>query len=227
MIGMVATQTSLPSAVRATLNHALFQAFRPEGNLPVDAVYVCGNNNFNRILATRANGQMVSPTNWYTERNMYILNRTLHEDSGYYGPFTMDDIWKMPRITTVTALECMGRLEKYWQEQYSLCPSFFWELYPSGGRPRKVDAPPISIQKSDAFVRYNYQPELSKCEGVIIVPLVVTREDSENESIRIIKRDGFHITLIKRNDRWFILQTCRTAFFEDNHFWYVYVKEIV
>jgi hypothetical protein len=63
------------------------------------------------------------------------------------------------------------------------------------------------------------------CYGIIVTPFVVSREEFKYETIRVIKRDGYHITLIKFCGMWFILQTCRKAYLENDHSWYIMHKE--
>lgn len=213
--------TSLPGAVKAALNHVLFQAFRPEGNVRVAGVHVCGRERFAHIVATLVNGEMISPNNWYVKGKLYILNTTI-QSSDDFGPFTMDEIWKMPRIPTTNAVECLDFLSKSFPNVSPLQTSCCWVI-PKAPNPRPYidDCLPQTIQKTINFVMQNYKPELTICAGIIIAPLVVNRERYENDAIIVIERDGFYITMIKHGGYWFILRSCRTAFFENIDSWYI------
>jgi hypothetical protein len=223
--------TSIPIAVQATLNHALLQAFRPEGNVDVKGIYVCGKNSYQCILTSKSDGKMVSPTNWYTGGYMYILNRNLPDDSMKYGPFSMTDIWKLPRIPVRTSVACIDHMKRYFGyiERFlsvRISPSPLWKLE-EGKPPCNVleCSSLVCIRKSLEFVKKNYQPELEMCDGIIIVPVVVSREELKHDSLRVSKRNGFFITMIKVESMWFIIQSCRQAYLEHDLSWYVVSKE--
>jgi hypothetical protein len=189
---------------------------------------VCGKESYERILISKPDGDMLSPTNWYTGGYIYILNRLLHADSEVYGPFSMRDIWNLPRIPARTSLECL----EYVDDRFSFMPAILelarphrcWKL--SEDKPCNFEEnPSTDIRKSIEFVKDNYALEMDMCDGIIVAPLVVTREEFNHDCIRISKRDGFYITMIKFIGMWFILQACRSAYLDNDHSWYFVHKE--
>ena len=60
-------------------------------------------------------------------------------------------------------------------------------------------------------------PELKECEGVIVVPSAISREEADDPRIVVIKRGTFHIPKIEiAPEKWFIVQSCRTASYEND-----------
>lgn len=212
--------TALPSTVKATLNHVLFQAFRPEGNIDVNEVYVCGLTYFQGIQAFHSGWSMISPGNMYINRKLYVLNMTL-EANDFYGPFDMMEIFVMPRIPVLTSHEVLKLIDDKFPGLETLKRGKCWTL-PMNNEDIicSIDIPPVSIKKSIDFVSVHLKEEMKLCMGCILIPSVLT-SDEESERIKVIRRDGYHITLLQSTSGvWFLIQSCRTAFFDGITNWF-------
>jgi hypothetical protein len=216
---------TLCAPVRATLNHVLHQAYRPESKFDTKGVYVCGQDGYDRIIKSQTEGRMISPTNWYTNDGfLYVLNRTLPNNSSDYGPFTMTEIWKMQRIPTMAADDCIKHAnERFpWAPIHLLPRDHCWELRKDTKHPRSTALLPNCVKKNVNFVYEEYDEEIKRCRGILVAPCVITREICQDPDIETVQRKGYHFHII--NDSM-ILQSCRTAGFEGITSYYYVPKE--
>ena len=231
---------SLPSEVLGTLNYVLHQAFYPDGVHDMDNVYVMGESVFEKFIMDphiKKTGKRVSAGNWLHGKNLYVLNRSIDHDD-QYGPFTMDEIFKMERTTVRNTSECLEYLNQF-PGLENLSKDECWQL-DIGYIPLPNEFPPEFVRKSIEFAFTNYIPELEDSEGVIIVPGTISRAEEEGDKVKecnaikiinrdktkIFFRDGMYIVKIEvAPQKWFILQSCRPASYEKYTSWHVVFKE--
>jgi hypothetical protein len=125
---------------------------------------VCGKESYECILKSKPDGHMVSPSNWYTGGSgggyMYILNGALPDNSEAYGPFTMTDIWNLPRIPVRTSQDCLEYMNRYFGYmtrflQVGISPAPCWKLQESTPPCNVGENASLSIQKAIEFVKEN------------------------------------------------------------------------
>jgi hypothetical protein len=151
------------------------------------------------------------------------MERTIDPDEKY-GAFTMDEIYVMERTSVRSPTECLEFLDSF-KGLDKLKKEECW-LFGHDVESFSNPYPPDFVRKSLQFAFTTYVDELSKCEGVIIVPGSISREETENERIKIIQRDSLYIVTCEvMPSKWFILQNCRTAHYEHYTHWHLVFKE--
>lgn len=219
---------NLPNPVRATLDHVLCQAMDPKvPYMPIEKIYVYGEEPYASLdKSEESGGRSLSFTNWYINGVLYVLNRTLpHEEK--YGPYTMLEIFNLPRVPTHEVHRIMDIIDSGYTHLEELDPTKYWKLQDEDIYPKPIFDLPKSIIESAKFVHKNYQPEMNTCMGVIILPAKFLHNGWKHDRVRQVQRDSFNITMIEvAPDAWFLLQTCRSRFYEapDETTWYLLHK---
>lgn len=219
--------TMLPASVLGTLNHVLHQAFYPEGRAFVQHVFVVAKDIYHSKTTSDCEKSTISPGNCLIDDVLYVKNCSL-SDGEVFGPFTMEEIYGMTRVPNIDACDCLTYLNDRFPNLSDLSDIVFWELSSAGNCPKTIDEVQPSIKNALKFVRETYETELAYCIGVIVLPYVIRREECTQECIKMLQRDGFYITMVKIDKiHWVILQSCRTAFFENVTAWFFVHKQLL
>ena len=180
----------LPITVRASLNHVLHQAFYPEGEDYVKCVYILGVDRYN-IFADLSSDEkkLISFGNFLWKGELFVMNQDL-SSLKMFGPFTMEEIFRMERCHVWTTSECLDFLLQF-KDIEMLSKTKGWEIF-SNGQIASNDFPPPFIRKS-LLQTFKHNQEVYNCEGVILVPGEVSRERFDDERIVVMQKEGCYI----------------------------------
>ena len=193
---------------------------------------------FNRIIQPLASKLLTSlPLSVLEERMEHFLLQSLltttyiPDDAMIYGPFAGTDILKDQEKSYWSSLQCL----EYMNEHFSyignlikvlekMTPPLRWRLVKHQLPGTHFDIVPTYVDKSLEFVKTNYKEELSTCDGILVVPFMLRREDVGHDNIRISRRDNYFITMIKLRKHWFLVQPSLTGHLLGDDGWYVTSK---
>ena len=205
----------IPAPVRATLDHVLCQSMDPKvAFVNIRQVYVYGQEHYDSL--DKAEGWALSHTNWFIDGKLYVLNRAIpaHEE---YGPYSLIDIFNLPRVPAMAIYRIMDTIDSIYTHLAELDRRVYWKLHDEDIYPKPIFELPHSVVESAKFAYKNYQPELETCLGLLVLPVTVLHNGWEHKRVRVVKRDKFTITMLEvEDDAWFLLQSCRTRFFEES-----------
>jgi len=210
---------SLPCTVQASLNHVLHQAFYPEGKDHVRYVNILGKQRYEMFLAIADDEEkMISYGNFLWKNELFVRNNRI-PPLKTYGPYTMEQIFVMGRCPVWTAQECLEYLAEF-EMIKTLSKTKGWEIH-SNSMIRSNDFPPDFIRYELLEIVELY-PDVCECIGIILVPGVVARNDSNSEGVISLQKDGKYITKIELfPNSWFLLHSCRTAYYENYKPWFL------
>jgi hypothetical protein len=220
---------ALAPSVKASLNHALHQAFRPEGRATTGVVFVCGKNTFNWIKKENISGKFISPGNYWLDNNeLYVLNTSL-SPSEIRGPYSFEDIYfKLERVPVLSPEEITTILKTDLANIGStLKTSDVLELIIKKGRITKCsgDRLPICVKTSVARVENKYNA--LNHSFVLVVPHVIARGEAAYPNVDLEGDEKIHLPLIELfPGSLCILHSCRTSYYEgSSHKWYILQKK--
>jgi len=213
--------SSLPSTVRASLNHVLHQAFYPEGRDHVKYVNVVGEVRYGMFLDLADDEEkVISFGNFLWKDELFVRNDRISTWK-MYGPYTMEQIFMMERCPVWTAQECLEYLKEF-ESIKTLSKIAGWEIQ-SNGLIKLNDFPPDFIRQELRDIVKLY--DVCDCDGFILVPGVVPRNDCNSENIKFSQKNGKYMTKIELfPNSWFLLHSCRTAYYEKYQPWYFIYK---
>ena len=128
----------------------------------------------------------------------------------------MVEIFNLPRMTALEIYRLMEIIDNCYTHLDELDRTKYWKLQDEDLYPKPLFELPASVMEAAKFVHNNFQPEMETCRGVLIMPARILHNGWFHKRVRVIRRDSFAITMIEiEKDVWFLVQTCRTRFFEE------------
>ena len=208
---------NIPAPVRASLDYVFCYAMDPRTPyVRIDKVYIYGKEPYDQLDKSEdSKGWPLSHTNWYIDGILYVYNRSIppHEK---YGPYSMTDIFNLPRMPSLPIYRIMEIIDNGYTDLSDLDPVKYWTVRNDEMYPKCVFDLPGCVIQSAKFVNNHFQKELEDCQGIIILPANIQHYGWRHDRVRHVKRDSFNITMVDVDSgAWFLLQPCRTRFFED------------